>query len=224
MATAYLHFEDVASSSLYIRVYNDSGQVLDFSDDTFKALASCTTPYLAATEKADMAGTGRSGYVAALDLSKLNSTGAATHFVAKWFDNGTPADTDNPISEAADLWVQFSQQVPPGGEPVFGLVHVSVTSTAGDTAHISAWLIWRGALVSLSGATCSLTLRELGSAANLFTVTEADKLGATAVINNRLELVKASPGFTTDRMYAVTGTITVGGVAFSVEATQLVLG
>ena len=225
MATETLHFEDVASANVYIRVFNDAGQVLDFADDTFKAIASATTPYLAATAKADMAGTGRSGYVAALDLSKLNSTGDPKHFVAKFYKHSSsPANTDNPVSDGVDLWVQFSELTVVGGEPVYGFVTCSVTSTAGSTANITAFLLWRGALVTLGSATASITVREAGSGSDLFTVTQADKIGATAVINNRMELTKASPNFTADRQYAVSGTITVNSVALALQATQVTFG
>lgn len=102
-----------------------------------------------------------------------------------------------------------------GQESVNVRVEAALTSSAGTTCHVSAWLDWRGQRIDISGATCSIVFRKLDADTNLFTVTESDLLGTSAIYENVFRLVKSSPGFTDDRTYVVTATITHNGRAFS---------
>ena len=90
-----------------------------------------------------------------------------------------------------------------------------LTSTAGTTCHVTAWLDWRGQRIAISGATCSIVFRKLDADTNLFTVTESDLLGSSAIYENVFRLTKSNPGFTDDQAYVVSATITHNGRAFT---------
>jgi hypothetical protein len=301
MSFATLHFEHTAGADALLRIFNDSGQVLDWSDDTFKAFASATTPQLVANsgsiaavttgvagsgafavagdvtallhvgarilvsgstgndgvytirtgssysspnttinveeavsdatvdgtlaygvlEHTTLAGSGRSGYAVDVDLSKLNSSGAVTRFIAKWYDDAAPDADSIAVSLALPLVVTFSQL---SDEAVVGHAQVTVDSTTGNNAHVSLWLMWRGARVPITGASCSVTLYEAGGTVALFTLDETDKLGSDAINDDRFELVQANPGFTADTQVRVEGTITLAGVTFNVEDVAVIIG
>lgn len=215
-------FQYAGGGNLYVRVFAvggaNNGKVFDFADNTWKTLAAATTPYKLMTWQADA-----KTYSVDLNLSLLNSTGAAQQFVVKAYDNAAPASGDAPVSDELDLTAQFGEQVDQE-IPVFVQVEVSVTSTSGNVANVDAWLEWKGGLVDLTGATCSITLREMGGGIATFTLTEADKAGATAIVSNRFELVKNTPGFTDDRPYALDASITLGGVTFTSPDSTVVIG
>ena len=135
-----------AGADVYFRIFNDSGQVFDFSDLAFKALASATTPYIAATERADMDGTGFSAYQATLNLAQINGTPTSKHYTLKAYNNAAPADTDVAVSDALDVVVQLGEL---GEGELIGQAEVSVKSTAGTTAQAKAWLERNGRKVTL---------------------------------------------------------------------------
>ena len=227
MATEYFYLEEASgkSGTFYIRIFDTAGNVFDFNDNTFKALGSATTPYKRPTERTDVSGTGRSGYFTDVNLSNVNANLDARAYVVQWYDNATPASGDNPVSGAPkeNLFVQLGERVD-RAEMVDVRMHMSVNSTAGNEAHVSLWALFRGKLVSLSGATCSLTVKEAGGTVALFTLTQTDKLGSNAINDNRFELKKATPGFTADRQYRLSGTITINSVSVTGEHCQTVIG
>lgn len=96
----------------------------------------------------------------------------------------------------------------------------SLTSSAGSAAHVATWLEYNGAKVDITGATVTVAARELSSDTNLFSITEADLLGATAEFNDVLRLLKSSPGFTDDRTYVFTSSIVHNSRTF--VGTQLI--
>ena len=115
MATERFWFEGTAGTNHYLAVFAlsgaDVGKVFDFSDNTFKALsAPPTTPYISATEYADLGGAD-SGYSADVDLSLLNSTGTAVRFGVSWFTNS--ALTSGRVSTALEIVVISSALVDP---------------------------------------------------------------------------------------------------------------
>lgn len=106
------------------------------------------------------------------------------------------------------------------------IVHaeLSVKSTAGSTAQLTTWMEVAGKKVPLAtldaSATCSIAVREHGSGVNLFT-----KSGVAANITNSMfEVEQSSPGFTDDRQYELTATITLNSVAYSTTHSRVVIG
>lgn len=95
-----------------------------------------------------------------------------------------------------------------------------LTTSAGVLSHVAAWLNWRGQRVAITGATCSVTFRELSGDTDLFTITESDDLGSSAIFEDVFRLDKATPTFTDDRIYVVTAAITLNGREFI--GTQLI--
>jgi len=229
MSSITLFVEHTAGADIYFRVFNASGQVLDFTDNTFKALSGATTPYVEADERADMAGTGRSGYTASLNLANVNKS-AAAQFVIKAYDNSSPADADNPIAPAATnetilpaphLWVEFGEL---GRGEILVQVEVNVKSTAGSTAQVALWLERDGKKLDIDDidATCtaSVTVREHGSASNLFTL----NFTAGDIQGDRFEKEQSSPGFTDDRQYEVAASITENSNTHSTTHSAVIIG
>jgi len=73
------------------------------------------------------------------------------------------------------------------------------TSSAGTEFRASAWLERNGQIVVLASGTCTLTFRENASGSDLFTVTDSAP-NAQGIF----EIVKTSPGFTSDRLQIAT--------------------
>lgn len=229
MATITLFVEHTAGADVYFRIFNASGQVLDFADNAFEALSSATTPYVAATERADMAGTGRSGYTAAVDLADVNNS-AAAQFVIKAYDNGTPADADNPLAPAATnetllpaphIWVEYGEL---GRGEIVVQAEVNVKSTAGSTAQVAVWLERNGVKLDIdaidASCTASATLREHGSASNLFALNMTD----SDIQGDRFEAEQSSPAFVDDRQYEIVATITENSNTHTTTHALVVIG
>lgn len=128
-----------AGETVFFRVFDTTGNVFDFDDGIFKAIGSATTPQVAASEKTGMGGTGKSGYTASIDLAAINDTGSVGRYTAKAYAQagGSPAATDPAISGGLTLSVQFGIL---GEKEVIAQAEISVKSTAGSTAQVSAWL------------------------------------------------------------------------------------
>lgn len=223
MATETFLFDRYPDSSdLYVRVFDESGQVFDFADDTYKAtLAAATTPFLAMTEVADVDGTGYSGYTVAIDLDRLNATGAKKRLILKVYDSATPAATDVAVSGGKGFTVQFGQL---GERDVVAQVEINVKSTEGLAAQVAAWLEHGGQKVPIAtvdpAASASVTLREHGSGIDLFTL----PLSAAAIESDVFEGEQATPGFTDDRQYEVEVSITENGNTHTSTHRRVVLG
>ena len=181
------------------------------------------TPYIAATQRADMGGTGRSGYTADLDLSAINPTGTVKSYVVKAYDNAAPAGSDNPLGEAP-LVVQFGAL---GERPVRVMFGVSTKTTAGNTVQASAWLEVDGQVVDLpnvdAAATAAATLILFGqdSSTPLATISTAN-FGA-ANDDGRFEYELADPGFTADRQYSAIVQIVENGATWQATIPFVVL-
>jgi hypothetical protein len=297
------------SLNIFFRVWDTSGNVFDFSDNTFKAIGGATTPYVAATERTAMGGTGKSGYQASIDLALLNNTALAKRYILKAYTRagGSPADTDAAISEALiiDGGLIVVQAGELGEAPVIVQVELSVKSTAGSTGQVSCWLERNGRLLPVStlggtvftaatddvvtsaghglsdtnvlilttsntlpaglstgtpyfvrdattdtfklaltsgGAaiditstgtgvhkwhkpTATVTVREHGSGSNLFSkAMDADDLVNSSTVTNIFEDEQTSPGFTDDRQFAVTATITENGNTWTTIHNRVVIG
>lgn len=288
-----------ASQTVFFRVFDADGNVFDFDDSTFKALASATTPYVAATEQTAMGGTSKSGYTASVDLADLNDTGSKGRYLVKAYSQAgdDPADTDPAISDGLSVTVQFGEL---GEREIVAQGEVSVKSTAGNTAQVSAWLEHGGAKIDVgsnggtvftaattdtitsaghglsngdvlllttsdtlpaglsadtpyyvinsatdtfqlsttSGGsavditdtgtgthkwhkpTATVTLREHGSSADLFSLS----MDAADLINGVFEAEQASPNFTDDRQYSMIVSITENGNTHTSQHNRVVIG
>lgn len=221
MASETFSFEHTAAANIYFRIFNMSGQVFDFNDNTFKSLAAATTPYVTATEKADMGGTGRSGYVATINLTNVNNTGAANRYELKAYDNAAPADGDNPVSDALPFTVKFGKL---GERPWAVQFEVNVKSTAGSTAQLSVWLEYDGEKIDIDtvDATCSgnISMREHGAGADLF----SKALAVGDLTLDVFQVEQASPNFVDDREYNCVVSVTENGTTHTTEHSAVVVG
>ena len=146
MATHRFTYDGAASLNAYLRIHNTAGLVLDFDDNTFKALGSATTPYVTMTEVAAAHGTGQSRYYSDVNLDLVNATGDRQFFEMTVCNNGTPAATDNPVSGAYPFAAQFGRL---GIAEVVAQGECNVKSTAGSTAQVTAWLEHGGQTVDV---------------------------------------------------------------------------
>ncbi len=228
-------YQDNSGGAFAIRVLGltgaQAGQVLDFNDNTFKAIGSATAPYLAATERTGINGAGKSSYTVDLDLSHVNTSAVYRQYLVKWYTGNTPATTINPVKSETIFAVEnanaslFGRNFLVNGE-------ISVKSTAGDAAQMSLWLEDNGVLVPLAtlsplegaAVTGQIVARQFGSGVNAFT----QNFVAGDLINNVFEKeYNPSPGnaiFSNDRQYDFSGTITVNGRAFTGEIRRVVIG
>jgi len=210
MATKVFSFAYDASADVYVRIFgrtgSDVGKVYDADDDTFKALGSATTPYIACTEQTAEDGTGLSVYTVSVDLADLNSTLAEKDFVIKAYDNSSPADTDAAISEELPFTVQASRY---GVQELSASVVGCFTTTAGAAVKYLIRLYVNGEFYELANAaTGVLTVREQGGT-DLFTSGSINPVTDAGYF----EYTKTSPGFTDDRLYEHEIVITESSVA-----------
>lgn len=208
MATDVLEAYAEPSADIYFRIRNAAGLWFDFDDDTFKAWASATTPYIVATESALHGGTAEHCYRASLDLALVNSTPDPVLVTVEACDNATPALADDRIAEPAELLIQSGRLA--GGDELVAMCDGGFTSSAGTEYRMLAWLEQNGQKLALAAGSCSITIREHGAGADLFTITDAAPNAAGV-----FELTKSSPGFTDDRVYAAHVTITVNSIAYT---------
>lgn len=202
-------FEVYAAPSLpvYLRVRNSAGQWLDFNDGTFKAWASATTPYVSATASALRGGTSEYVYQATIDLDDLNTTETPVTFAVEACSNASPSLTDDLIAEADEIIVQGGDMI--AGEAVVCQFDGAFTTTEGTVFRGIAWVERGGQFIPLASGSCSVAVREQGAGVDLFSMT------ASAVnADGAFDLSKTSPGFTDDRVYAVTVSITSGGKTY----------
>lgn len=135
-------------------------------------------------------------------IAKLVSDSATADFDD--YDN----TTDSLPALQADIAALPSTTIIPILEPC-------LTSTAGTTVNLRIVCVDQsGARVDLSGyetAVASVTVTEFGSGSPLFT--QAFVIGD--INNNGFEAQKSSPGFTSDRHYVVSGSVTLDGTAYT---------
>jgi hypothetical protein len=203
-----------ASRNCYAVVYNAAGNVFDFNDNTFKALASATTPFAACTEQTSGGGTGQSTYVVTINLALLNKTLDTVRYGITFFDRagGTPA----PLTDTAWTYRSpFSVQAAEIGDDELAVEFCPCfTSTAGTTMRALVTVLRNGKPVNVytldSAATCTVTAREHGAGSDLFTTS-----AATVSSNGDFAVSQASPGYTSDRAYQHTIAITVNSTTTS---------
>lgn len=201
-----------SGQSVYLRIFNMSGQVFDFNDETFKSLGSATTPYIACTEQADVDGTGRSAYVVTIDLDDIYSGFNPADFRFNLYANGTPAAGDVAFAASVVRLPEDIGQIDCRAEGV-------LTSTAGTEIRITASLERNGQVVVLGSGSVSMGIREHGASSNLLTLSSSS---LTAL--GRFEITQSNPGFTDDRLYMARVAITTGGVTYTSDVPFPILG
>jgi len=172
------------------------------------------TPYLTATELTGPGAAANSLYVASLDMALLYPHGVVTRFFWAGYTRAGAAPvpaTDTPLAAPTSLDVQFGER----GAGVLDLeVNAAFTTTGGTDVRVSAVVTRNGQVVPIATddatATLAAAVREWGSGADLFTI-------AAVTVNtaHTFELEKVTPGFTADRVYKYTFTLTENGQTFT---------
>lgn len=212
MATKQLRIEDTAGVNNYFTVWRSSDNLIfDFNDNTFKAIGSATTPYLAATENTNTGGTGRSHYTASLNLALLGSVDAFVQAYRR--SGGTPAPlTDATIEDPFPIEVRAGSE----GGAIGGRINAVYKRGLNEFEALFT-LTLNGAPISLSGATGTLTVRDaLGNdvfAALTGSLIEHD----TDAGFYRMKWTQSAPGFTGDRAYDLRAVITLGSVTITID-------
>lgn len=210
MATEVLKVTDTAGLNIYFVVWNDAGQVFDFSDNSFKALsAPPTTPYVAATEKTDLGGVGISSYRANLNLVNVNPLPSVMVLTIEAYRRagGSPAITTDVCIGDGELRVAAGSVVAEGspGDVTSGYVVKvggNVESTTGDYLQLYAWIELHGQPVVIAGG-CVFAAYANGSTVAQWT--------ESSVANNAIgqfECRKHLPNLTDDNKYLFRATIT----------------
>lgn len=169
MATRRFAFNGVAGTSHYLALFRASdGYVFDFDDNTWtETIGGATTPYVAGTERANLGGTGYSGFFAAVDLADVNATATPVQVIAQWFTN---TGLTTPVSD-------FSEYSIVGGDlddvPDTREIRGSVAVADDGTVTITAWLVKDGRNVALASGSCSVVCREATAGADAWTETSA---------------------------------------------------
>lgn len=191
MANKTVTLSHEASQTCWAGIFNASGQVWDFTAETFKALASAANFSLSLTPD----GTETSYYQATIDLSTLNATANPVTYTLQTFEqSGGSADLADLKLAAQSFIVQFSQEKDriPIVEPVLDV------TIDGSDIELVAWLESDGGLVDLdtydSSATCDVQLREHSAGAVVFQVDDADNaaFALSANVANHFEMTKTA--------------------------------
>lgn len=214
MANSQHYKVDYASgSNVYIRLWNDSHEVFDFNDNTFKAIGSATTPHRLCTynssEKLYRTNT-------AIDWEVVWNKGSPYRVTVLAYDNATPASSDVAITVPNQLIVQFGQI---GEKEIVCGLDAVFTSTAGTELRLLSWLERGGQTIPLAAGSCTVTVREHGAGVDLFTVTDAAPNAA-----GHFELTQSSPGFTADRVYRALVVIAENSTTWTTTHTLPVFG
>lgn len=225
MSTETLVRLDDSGKTIYFSIFNASGQVFDFDSgvEAFVALSSATEPYLAATERADAGGAGKSQYIASLDLATINNTAALVSCTAIAFEQagGSPdPETDSARSQPSPLEIRFGSE---DGDVEYR-VHagISTDTTSGSYLEVQAWLESNGAVVPLtSSATCTCNIRQIDAGADGIQISAVD----FGNVNSQYIFVhsEADPSLETDRQYRALITITQDGKSWTTTKDFVVL-
>ncbi|NOX55581.1 MAG: hypothetical protein GXP27_14310 [Planctomycetes bacterium] len=215
MATELLRRKDAPGKTIYYAIWNDQNQVFDFSDNTFKSLAAATTPYVVATEQTGGKG-GQSYYDATIDLNQIHKAGSRLQASIEAYEQvGSSPNlaTDTPLG-TEPLDIVFGRSVLAGR----GRVDVGLNVTIdGNDCWFQVWLTCDGELVDLhaadANARCDIQVREQTAGANLFQIDDQDdpSFALSANREDYFELRKQQAGFTADKNYIVTVTVTENG-------------
>lgn len=208
----------------YYLVISDqnSGNVFDWSNNTWVALGSATTPTKAMSE-VDL-GLGKNFYTD-VDLSLLCANSTPRNVIVTMFQRAgsTPAISTDAQKSASFKTICCGYDVSGATGPnAFEVdVTINLTNTQGNSCHITAELRKNGKTVPLatldSGATCALSVSmdastTGGNRASQFTV-NTSTVGA-ANTDSRFEVTYSNPGFAANRSFTCVATIVTGGVTY----------
>ena len=191
MANHTLRAQWDVGATLWCAIFNEAGQVWDFTATSFKALASAANFSQALTADA----TETEHYRATVDMNTLNSGGGPTTYDIRYYEQvgGSPDLADDDIG-GESIIVRFGVKAETTSKPK---VVANIVADGADV-EIQAWLELDGAIVDLdtedASATCDVQVREFDAGANLFQVDSADNaaFALSANVANHFELEKAS--------------------------------
>jgi len=220
MATERIEIKEISGLTMYFVIKRLSdAYVLDFNDNTFKAVGSATTPYVAASTNTVGAGYGNAFYSATIDLQYLSSTLAAVDCLAIAYvqAGGSPnLTTDNTLVESPLEQIRFALK-----NPAIDWKFTPVYKRELDTFDADCIVLANGNPISFNG-TGALTIRDaagtlLFAALSSSTITDAvDGL-------KHLAFTKWTPGFTGDRLYSARLLLTEGSSTFTIQDTFRIL-
>lgn len=202
------------------------GKVFDWSDNTYKLLASATTPGISMTALVTYA-TAFSKYGGSIDLLLL---GGATPMVPVDISvtvfsrlGGSPAPaTDTKLGEILPMRVIYGEITPASGQDCVVDVTLNLTTTSGLSAHLTVELKRPdGRTIPLSTidptATCAIDVTQDattsgGNRVPQFSLTTTD----CGVVNtsDRWEVEYPNPAFTANRGFTAKATVVSGGVTY----------
>lgn len=226
MATEVLQTTDAPGNNVYFTLWDTSGNVFDFADNTFKLLsAPPTTPYVAATENTGQGGVNESGYRASVNLANVNSTPAVAAVIVEACRRlgGSPALTTDLMLARSELRIA-NGTIATGGGPGDVLsgyvvkVGMNVTATIGDYAQLYAWVEYNGQPVVVDG-TCVFSCFEYGA-----TVAQWTESAVGENIIGQFELLKHLPNFDDDKKYLLRAAITIGSLVITGQDAFPVIG
>lgn len=216
---------DASGLNKYVTVTDPVlNQVFDWSDNTWKALGSATTPGVACSV-ASLGAT--SLYHAVIALATISPNMTPRDIVVTMYTRagGSPAPTTDTASVLNwPLRVCAGQQVPndPASVPFEVDVTANLTTTLGTSMHLTAELVRNGKTIALDtldpSATCSIVVTQdattsAGARVAQFSMSTGD-VGSTNV-SHRFEAEFASPGLASNRGFTAVATITAGGVTYT---------
>jgi len=215
MASRRVHIKATTGWTVYAVVIRLSdGKVFDWSDNSWKVLASATTPAVAMSSL--LAIGGATQYAATINLATINSTLTPVDvMIAAYHQAGGSAApaADTAIGEGDSFTIVGGAASTATGYVVDATI--DVTTTAGTNAHAKVQLRdAAGALVDLDGvtATCAVEVQRDGVHTQ-FSLSTSD-FGSPNT-NGWFEADYANPNFTTDVGYTGIATVVVGGVTYT---------
>ena len=210
----------ISSQDIYFVIWlSDGSKVYDFDDHTFKTLGSATTPYVAASEVTNPAGTGHSWYTATADMTLIASGLAPQDIAVEAFvrAGGSPAlTTDSSLAAPVAKRIRFGM-----ADPAIGGRVTPVYKRELDTWDADFTVTADGTPVSFEG-TGVLSVRG-SSGALLFTALSSSTITDAVDSIKHLRFTKLTPGFTGDRDYSARVVLTDGSTTFTVQDTFQVL-
>lgn len=216
MATELLEVTEISGLNVYFVITRTSDNyVLDFSDQTFKAVGSATTPYIAATPTTVGAGYGNSRYQASLNLAYVSNTLAAVDVIATAYirAGGSPAlSTDAALVSMALEQIRFALK-----NPELGWKFTPVFKRELDTVDFDCIVLANGSPISFNG-TGVLTIRDAAGSL-LFAALSSSTITDSGDSLKHLNFTKTTPGFTGDRYYSARLVLTEGSATYTIQDT-----
>lgn len=223
MASYPWNIDHTETKNVYAVVTNAAGNVLDFNDNTFKALGSATTPTVALTEQTGGGGSGKSNYVYSLDLTRINKTLDTSRAWITFYERASGSAA--PLTDTAlNFRTPFTVQAGEWGEDALGIEFGSAfTSTAGTTVRFVVTVTRNGKPVLIddldAAATCTITATEAATGMDLFTTS------ATTVNSSGYFVVSQStPNYSTDKVYQHTVAVACAGTTTTFNVPVPVFG